>query len=48
MELGLAGNGPPEQDKFYTVSTDIGREYFVMVLGELTQKDCYPEGGEMV
>jgi hypothetical protein len=33
MELGLAGNGPPEQDEFYTVSTDIGREHFVMAPG---------------
>jgi hypothetical protein len=33
MELGLAGNGLPGQDEFYTVSTDIGREFFIMALG---------------
>jgi hypothetical protein len=33
MESGLAGDGLPEQDEFYTISTDIGREHFVMALG---------------
>ena len=30
MELGLAGNGLPGHDKFYIVSMNIGRKYFVM------------------